>query len=85
MVSDVDLVLSIGGDGTLLETSHHLSDQIPVLGLNSDPTQLQEVSVKKDRKKIGKKGNIAAFPSPHILSACKNIFTKSNREDVLRC
>ena len=43
-VSDVDLVLSIGGDGTLLEASHHLSDDIPVLGLNSDPTQPQEVS-----------------------------------------
>jgi NAD+ kinase len=30
------LVVSVGGDGTLLEVSHHLK-KIPVLGVNSDP------------------------------------------------
>ncbi|HET9870638.1 MAG TPA: NAD(+)/NADH kinase [bacterium] len=30
------LVVSVGGDGTLLEVSHHLR-RIPVLGVNSDP------------------------------------------------
>lgn len=31
-----DLVLSVGGDGTLLETAHWLRD-CPLLGINSDP------------------------------------------------
>ena len=44
-ISDVDLVVTVGGDGTLLETSHHLSQEIPVLGVNSDPTEPAEVSL----------------------------------------
>jgi NAD+ kinase len=31
-----DLVISVGGDGTLLDSSHHVR-KIPVLGVNSDP------------------------------------------------
>ena len=33
-VDDVDLVISVGGDGTFLDASHALS-QVPVLGVNS--------------------------------------------------
>lgn len=32
-----DLVLSLGGDGTLLDTSHRVPARIPLLGINSDP------------------------------------------------
>jgi NAD+ kinase len=32
-----DLVLSLGGDGTLLDTSHRVPAQTPLLGINSDP------------------------------------------------
>ena len=42
-IHNVDLVVTIGGDGTLLQTSHFMDDSIPVLGVNSDPTQDQEV------------------------------------------
>ncbi|GMJ05342.1 ARABIDOPSIS THALIANA NADH KINASE 3, NAD(H) kinase 3 [Hibiscus trionum] len=42
-IHDVDLVVTIGGDGTLLQASHFLDDSIPVLGVNSDPTQAEEV------------------------------------------
>ncbi len=34
---DVDLVVSVGGDGTALSASHYLSASIPLLGVNSDP------------------------------------------------
>lgn len=34
----VDLVISVGGDGTLLEASHLVRDRTPVLGVNSAPT-----------------------------------------------
>lgn len=43
-ISDVDLVVTVGGDGTLLQASHVIADEsIPILGVNSDPTQDQEV------------------------------------------
>ncbi|KAL5062242.1 hypothetical protein RYX36_023979 [Vicia faba] len=42
-INDVDLVVAIGGDGTLLLASHLMDDKIPVLGVNSDPTRLDEV------------------------------------------
>jgi NAD+ kinase len=35
---DIDFVISVGGDGTLLSASHNLNNQIPILGVNSDPT-----------------------------------------------
>ncbi|CAL9121120.1 unnamed protein product [Musa textilis] len=43
-IHQVDLVITIGGDGTLLQASHFLDDSIPVLGVNSDPTQIKEVN-----------------------------------------
>ncbi|KAJ9551517.1 hypothetical protein OSB04_015562 [Centaurea solstitialis] len=42
-IQNVDLVVTIGGDGTLLRASHFLNDSIPLLGVNSDPTQPEEV------------------------------------------
>jgi len=34
-----DLVISVGGDGTLLDTSRRILDATPLLGINSDPTR----------------------------------------------
>ncbi|CAB4277202.1 unnamed protein product [Prunus armeniaca] len=42
-IHDVDLVVTVGGDGTLLQASHFIDDSVPVLGVNSDPTQAEEV------------------------------------------
>lgn len=42
-ISDVDLIVTVGGDGTLLQASHFIDDSIPVIGVNSDPTQVDEV------------------------------------------
>ncbi|KAJ0964845.1 hypothetical protein J5N97_025983 [Dioscorea zingiberensis] len=42
-IRHVDLVVTVGGDGTLLKASHFLDETIPVLGVNSDPTQIEEV------------------------------------------
>lgn len=36
-ISDRDLVVSVGGDGTFLEVSHYILDT-PILGVNSDPS-----------------------------------------------
>ena len=37
-----DLVLSVGGDGTVLQASHFMKDT-PLLGVNSDPTRSEAV------------------------------------------
>lgn len=44
-IRDVDLVVTVGGDGTLLQASHFLDESIPVIGVNSDPTQVDEVTL----------------------------------------
>lgn len=46
-IRDVDMVITVGGDGTLLHASHFIYDSVPVLGVNSDPTQAQEVLVAR--------------------------------------
>jgi NAD+ kinase len=42
-INDVILFVTIGGDGTLLQASHLVDDKIPVLGVYSDPTRIDEV------------------------------------------
>jgi NAD+ kinase len=39
VVADFDLVVTVGGDGTLLNVSHHVGPDIPLLGVNSDPAR----------------------------------------------
>ena len=36
-IKNKDLVISVGGDGTLLEVSHYIRGKMPVLGVNSNP------------------------------------------------
>jgi len=36
LFDNVDLVITVGGDGTFIRASHYLSD-IPILGINSEP------------------------------------------------
>lgn len=36
-LQDVSLVVTVGGDGTLLSASHNIHKGIPILGVNSDP------------------------------------------------
>jgi len=48
-LADVDLVIAVGGDGTVLSAAHFLDHgTIPLLGVNSDPMKtLEDRSVKK--------------------------------------
>uniref|UniRef100_A0A1J3D7Z5 NADH kinase n=1 Tax=Noccaea caerulescens TaxID=107243 RepID=A0A1J3D7Z5_NOCCA len=48
-IRDVDMVITVGGDGTLLHASQFIDDSVPVLGVNSDPTQAHEVEELSDQ------------------------------------
>lgn len=49
-LADVDLVVAIGGDGTVLSTAHFLDHgTIPLLGVNSDPMSEENRIVKKKK------------------------------------
>ncbi len=37
-IEDYDLVITVGGDGTFLDTSHFVKNHPPLLGVNSNPT-----------------------------------------------
>ena len=52
-VLDRDLVIAVGGDGTALNTSSFLEDDIPLLGVNSDPTRPAEQApdIKRDERR----------------------------------
>lgn len=56
VISDKDLIIAVGGDGTVLNVSSFLDDSIPVLGINSDPTRPEEhgvTNVKDERRSRG--------------------------------
>mgnify|MGYP001814888226 FL=1 len=39
VMGGVDVAISVGGDGTFLETSHYVEGPTPILGVNSDPSR----------------------------------------------
>eukprot|EP00557_Chaetoceros_sp_GSL56_P003902 CAMPEP_0176500490 /NCGR_PEP_ID=MMETSP0200_2-20121128/13583_1 /TAXON_ID=947934 /ORGANISM="Chaetoceros sp., Strain GSL56" /LENGTH=387 /DNA_ID=CAMNT_0017899169 /DNA_START=290 /DNA_END=1453 /DNA_ORIENTATION=- len=48
-LANVDLVLAVGGDGTVLSSAHFLDNgTIPLLGVNSDPIQDSDRDTKKN-------------------------------------
>jgi NAD+ kinase len=50
-LADVDLVVAVGGDGTVLSSAHFLDHgTIPLLGINSDPTISTEEKTVKNKK-----------------------------------
>ena len=54
-LADADLIVSVGGDGTVLSAAHFLDHgTIPMLGVNSDPISRQEtesVTKKSDERR----------------------------------
>eukprot|EP01041_Mallomonas_annulata_P014706 gene14706-31270_t len=72
---DKDLVIAVGGDGTVLNASSFLDDKIPMLGVNSDPTRPEEAGTKQVRDERRSRGALCAATAsnvgttlPHMLS-----------------
>ena len=55
-ISGYDLILSVGGDGTLLEVSRYAGDT-PVLGVNSDPSRSTAFFCASDRSAFAQRFN----------------------------
>ena len=55
-IQDKDLVIAVGGDGTILNACSFLDDSVPILGVNSDPTNPSEknvIATKDERRSRG--------------------------------
>lgn len=66
MVQDRDLVIAVGGDGTVLNTSSFLDDTIPVLGINSDPTRPEEQGVTNVKDERRSRGALCAISANNL-------------------
>jgi len=65
---DKDLVIAVGGDGTVLNSASFLNDKIPLLGVNSDPTRDDEGSVTKVVDERRSKGALCASSALNVHS-----------------
>lgn len=66
LLQDKDLVIGVGGDGTILNTSSFLDDSIPVLGVNSDPTRPEEQGVTNIKDERRSRGALCAVSANNI-------------------
>ncbi len=65
-MQDKDLVIAVGGDGTILNTSSFIDDSIPVLGVNSDPTRPEEQGVTKVKDERRSRGALCATSANNV-------------------
>lgn len=65
-MQDIDLVIGVGGDGTILNTSSFVDDSIPVLGVNSDPTRSDEHGVSKAKDERRSRGALCAATASDV-------------------
>ena len=88
LVMDKDLVISVGGDGTILNVSSFLDDTIPVLGINSDPTKPEEKVVTKQKDERRSRGALCALTAndvTELLPRMLNENIKPNTRTRIQC
>ena len=69
-------MISVGGDGTVLSSSHFLGENIPLAGVNSDPTTAEEkcsMKLTEERRSIG------------ALCMCTSLDVEKELPKVTRC
>jgi NAD kinase len=61
-----ELLIAVGGDGTVLNTSQFLDDTIPLVGINSDPTKANEIGVTNVKDERRSKGALCATTAHNV-------------------
>ena len=66
VIEGKDLIIAIGGDGTVLNAASFLDDSIPILGVNSDPTRPEEQGVLNVRDESRSRGALCAATATNV-------------------
>jgi NAD+ kinase len=72
-IQDKDLVIAVGGDGTVLNTASFVDDSIPVLGVNSDPSRIEEVRGNEKKDERRSRGALCAISACTVHSTLPQI------------
>jgi NAD+ kinase len=73
VIQDRDLIITVGGDGTMLNASSFIDDSIPVLGVNSDPTKPEEKGVANAKDERRSKGALCAATASNVNAVLPRI------------
>lgn len=92
-LADVDLMIAVGGDGTVLSAAHFLDHgTIPLLGINSDPISEEDKLVKKktgdERRSHGALCSVTALDMkekiPQVLFGGGKLSTRARIQCVVK-
>lgn len=72
-IQDRDLVIAVGGDGTVLNTASFIDDSIPVLGVNSDPSRIEEIRGNEKRDERRSRGALCAISACNVHATLPQI------------
>jgi len=78
-LKNVDLVVAVGGDGTVLSCSHFLDDTIPLLGVNSDPSRDDEKATTKRLDERRSFGALCACTASNMFEVIPDILQGQNQ------
>jgi len=71
---DVDLVVAVGGDGTVLSCGHFLDNgSIPLVGINSDPSDADETKVEGKTDERRSHGALCMFTSNNLAEGMEKV------------
>ena len=87
----VDLLIAVGGDGTMLNAASFVDSSIPILGVNSDPTRPEERGVGNVRDERRSTGALCATSAndldesiPRILSGEVVVRSRTRIQCIVR-
>jgi len=70
-----DLIICVGGDGTMLSTACFMDENIPLFGINSDPSDPDELSVTNVKDERRSRGALCAASSYTLDDILNKVIT----------